>query len=112
MRITRTTAIPLSFRLPEGSTVRLGVGATTKRDAIIVRVETDEGLTGYGEAQQHIVVAAWVQVERRRDFVTLQGKFCRKQFGLLWIPSGNNHCGNYGISMLEFPQSPFPSVPP
>jgi len=50
MKITRVTAIPLSFRLPEGKTVRLGVGATTKRDAIIVRVETDEGLTGYGEA--------------------------------------------------------------
>ena len=50
MKITRITAIPLSYRLPEGKTVKLGVGATTKRDAIIVRVETDEGLTGYGEA--------------------------------------------------------------
>ena len=35
MRIARTQAIPLSFRLPAGSTVRLGVGNTTKRDAII-----------------------------------------------------------------------------
>lgn len=50
MKITRTTAIPLSYRLPEGKTVRLGVGATTKRDTIIVRVETDAGITGYGEA--------------------------------------------------------------
>ncbi|MGE0315835.1 MAG: mandelate racemase/muconate lactonizing enzyme family protein [Lautropia sp.] len=50
MRIARTRAIPLSFRLPEGSTVRLGVGNTTKRDAIVVRVETDDGLVGYGEA--------------------------------------------------------------
>ena len=49
-KITRTTAIPLSYRLPEGKTVRLGVGATTKRDAIVERVETDDGLTGYGEA--------------------------------------------------------------
>ena len=49
-KITRITAIPLSYRLPEGKTVRLGVGATTKRDAIVVRVETDQGLTGYGEA--------------------------------------------------------------
>jgi len=49
-KIVRTTAIPLSFKLPEGKTVRLGVGATTKRDAIIVRVETDAGLVGYGEA--------------------------------------------------------------
>ena len=50
MKITRTTAIALSYRLPEGKTVRLGVGATTKRDTIIVKVETDEGITGYGEA--------------------------------------------------------------
>ena len=50
MKITRITAIPLSYRLPEGQTVRVGVGATIKRDAIVVRVETDEGLTGYGEA--------------------------------------------------------------
>jgi L-alanine-DL-glutamate epimerase-like enolase superfamily enzyme len=50
MRITRTTAIPLSYRLPEGKTVKLGVGATTKRDTIIVKVETDAGLVGYGEA--------------------------------------------------------------
>jgi L-alanine-DL-glutamate epimerase-like enolase superfamily enzyme len=50
MKIVRTTAIPLSYRLPEGKTVRLGVGATTKRDTIIVRVETDQGLVGYGGA--------------------------------------------------------------
>ena len=31
MKITRTTAIALSYRLPEGKTVRLGIGATTKR---------------------------------------------------------------------------------
>jgi L-alanine-DL-glutamate epimerase-like enolase superfamily enzyme len=50
MKITAIQAIPLSFRLPEGKTVTMGVGSTTKRDAIIVRVQTDEGLTGYGEA--------------------------------------------------------------
>ncbi|MCD6076743.1 MAG: mandelate racemase/muconate lactonizing enzyme [Ramlibacter sp.] len=50
MKITAIQAIPLSFRLPEGKTVTMGVGSTTKRDAIIVRVQTDEGITGYGEA--------------------------------------------------------------
>ncbi len=50
MKITAISAIPLSFRLPEGKTVTMGVGSTVKRDAIIVRVETSEGLTGYGEA--------------------------------------------------------------
>lgn len=50
MKITRITALPLSYRLPQGQTVKVGVGATIKRDTIIVRVETDEGVTGYGES--------------------------------------------------------------
>ncbi len=50
MKITRITAIPLSYKLPEGKTVTMGIGSTLKRDTIIVRVETSEGITGYGEA--------------------------------------------------------------
>ncbi|HEY1225822.1 MAG TPA: mandelate racemase/muconate lactonizing enzyme family protein [Ramlibacter sp.] len=50
MKITAIQAIPLSYKLPEGKTVTLGVGSTTKRDAIVVRVQTAEGITGYGEA--------------------------------------------------------------
>jgi len=49
-RIKSIQAIPLSFRLPEGKTVKLGIGSTIKRDAIIVRVETECGVVGYGEA--------------------------------------------------------------
>lgn len=50
MKITRITAVPLSYRLPEGKTVMMGIGSTLKRDAIVVRVETSEGITGYGES--------------------------------------------------------------
>ena len=50
MKITAITAIPLSFRLDQGKTVTMGIGSTTKRDTIIVRVDTSEGITGYGEA--------------------------------------------------------------
>ncbi len=50
MKITAITAIPWSFRLDQGKTVTMGIGSTTKRDTIIVRVETSEGITGYGEA--------------------------------------------------------------
>ena len=50
MKITAITAIPLSFRLDQGKTVTMGIGSTTKRDTIIVRVETSEGITGYGDA--------------------------------------------------------------
>ncbi|MGT2455540.1 hypothetical protein ACU4GI_20905 [Cupriavidus basilensis] len=49
-KILTVKAIPLSFRLPEGKTVTLGIGSTIKRDTIIIRVETESGIVGYGEA--------------------------------------------------------------
>jgi L-alanine-DL-glutamate epimerase-like enolase superfamily enzyme len=49
-KIRSVEAIPLSFRLPEGKTVTLGIGSTIKRDTIIIRVETESGVVGYGEA--------------------------------------------------------------
>lgn len=49
-RIVSIKAIPLSFRLPEGKAVTLGIGKTIKRDTIIIRVETESGVVGYGES--------------------------------------------------------------
>ncbi|RZI70736.1 MAG: mandelate racemase/muconate lactonizing enzyme family protein, partial [Variovorax sp.] len=48
-KIVDITPFPLSYRLPEGKTVTLGIGSTIKRDTIIVRVRTSDGVTGYGE---------------------------------------------------------------
>lgn len=50
MKITEIKAIPISFQVPAENTVVLGIGATTKRDAIIVQIRTTSGLTGYGES--------------------------------------------------------------
>ncbi len=50
MRITSIKAVPISYRVPEGQNVRLGIGRAVKRDAVLVKVSTDEGLTGWGEA--------------------------------------------------------------
>ncbi len=50
MRITGIRAIPISFRVPEGQNVRLGIGRAVKRDSVLIKVETDEGLIGWGEA--------------------------------------------------------------
>ena len=50
MRITKVAAVPISFRVPEGPSVTLGIGRAVKRDAVLVRVETDEGIVGWGEA--------------------------------------------------------------
>ena len=50
IRIERVTAHPVSFRLPEHLQVSLGIGRTVKRDAVLVRVETSAGVSGWGEA--------------------------------------------------------------
>jgi D-galactarolactone cycloisomerase len=50
LKIAEITAIPTSFPLPKNSNVRLGIGRAVKRDAVIVRVRTESGLVGYGEA--------------------------------------------------------------
>ncbi|MBK5962523.1 mandelate racemase [Rhodoplanes elegans] len=50
MRIRAVTAVPISFRVPQGQNVTLGIGRAVKRDAVLVKIETDEGLVGWGEA--------------------------------------------------------------
>jgi L-alanine-DL-glutamate epimerase-like enolase superfamily enzyme len=50
MRIISVRAIPVSYRVPQGQNVRLGIGRAVKRDAVLVKIETDEGITGWGEA--------------------------------------------------------------
>jgi L-alanine-DL-glutamate epimerase-like enolase superfamily enzyme len=50
MRIADLRAIPVSFPVPPAHSVRLGIGRSVKRDAVLVRVTTDEGAVGWGEA--------------------------------------------------------------
>lgn len=50
MKIRKLSAVPVSFRVPQESGVTLGIGRAVKRDAVLVRVDTDEGITGWGEA--------------------------------------------------------------
>ena len=50
MQITNIKAFPISYRVPEGENVRLGIGLAVKRDAVLIKVETSEGVTGWGES--------------------------------------------------------------
>ncbi len=50
MRIAELRAVPISFPVPANKSVSLGIGRSVKRDAVLVRVETDEGQVGWGEA--------------------------------------------------------------
>ena len=50
MKIADVRAYPTSFPLPPDASVTLGIGRAVKRDAVVVKVTTDDGLVGYGEA--------------------------------------------------------------
>jgi len=50
VKIKTITATPVSFPVPEGTAVTLGIGRAVKRDAVLVKVETESGLIGWGEA--------------------------------------------------------------
>ena len=50
MRIMTVEAFPISVPIPPESQNTIGIGRLTKRDAVIVKVRTEDGLIGYGEA--------------------------------------------------------------
>lgn len=50
MKIENVQAYPISFPIPEEHRVKLGIGQTIKRDAVLVKVATDSGIIGWGEA--------------------------------------------------------------
>ena len=49
-QIRDVQAYPSSFPLAPDATVKLGIGRTVKRDAVIVKVSTENGLIGFGES--------------------------------------------------------------
>ena len=61
--IADVEAWAVSYPLPLDAQVTLGVGKTIKRDAVVVRVRTRDGIVGWGEAHHgraHSVIAAMV----------------------------------------------------
>jgi D-galactarolactone cycloisomerase len=50
MKIAAVTAYPTSFPVPPQDSVTLGIGRAVKRDAVVVKVTTDDGLVGWGES--------------------------------------------------------------
>ncbi len=50
LRIADVRAYPTSFPVDPKNSVTLGIGRAVKRDAVIVKVTTEGGITGWGEA--------------------------------------------------------------
>src|SRR5216110_1130395 len=68
LRITEVQAFPTSFPIPEANRVALGIGTAVKRDAVLVKVSTAAGITGWGEAHHgraHTAVAKLIDTTLR-----------------------------------------------
>jgi L-alanine-DL-glutamate epimerase-like enolase superfamily enzyme len=69
LRITEVKAFPTSFPIPAANRVALGIGTAVKRDAVLVKVATDEGIVGWGEAHHgraHTAVAKLIDTTLRQ----------------------------------------------
>jgi len=68
MKIVKVSAIPMSAPVPEEKRHRTDLGTKVKSDATLIRVETDNGLTGIGAALgTPPIVAAIVSMNSRRN---------------------------------------------
>src|ERR1700754_5324051 len=69
MRIAEITAFPVSVPVPEQHRVTLGIGRMVKRDTVVVKVVTDDGLVGWGESHHgraHLAIATLVNTTLRQ----------------------------------------------
>jgi D-galactarolactone cycloisomerase len=75
LRITDVKAYPASFPVPPADRVALGIGTAVKRDAVLVRVSTAEGITGWGEAHHgraHTAVAKLIETTLKQLITGMQ----------------------------------------
>jgi len=85
MRIKSVQGIPISYEIPRANRVTLGIGTAIKRDAVVVKVTTDEGLIGWGEAHHarcpgaiaHLVNTTIAQLADGMDAADTSGVWAR-----------------------------------
>jgi D-galactarolactone cycloisomerase len=75
VKITEVKAYPVSFPIAPQNRVALGIGTAVKRDAVVVKITTDEGVTGWGEAHHgraHTTVAKLIETTLRQLIVGME----------------------------------------
>ncbi len=69
LRIRELKAFPISFPIAPENSVALGMGRAVKKDAVVVKVTTESGLVGWGEAHHgkaHTAVAQLINTTLRQ----------------------------------------------
>jgi L-alanine-DL-glutamate epimerase-like enolase superfamily enzyme len=79
VKITGVEAFPVSVPLPPERQVTLGIGRQVKRDTVVVKVTTDDGLVGWGESHHgraHIAIATLVNTTLRELVLGAEATDC------------------------------------
>ena len=92
MKITEVQAVALSIRLENAP--RRGSGQPVKKDMVVVRVRTEDGITGYGEAHHALaptLVADIVNQNLRPIFVGGDAMAVEDLWQLAYTKQGQTH---------------------
>jgi L-alanine-DL-glutamate epimerase-like enolase superfamily enzyme len=75
MKIIDLVAYPVTIAVPEEYQVSLGIGRMVKRDTVVVKVTTDEGIIGWGEshhARAHLAIATLINTALKQLILGLE----------------------------------------
>lgn len=108
MKIADITGYALSFPVTAKGAVSLGIGRTVKRDTVVVKVSTDEGLIGFGEAHHgrapgaiaHLVNTTLRQLLLGRDACDIVGAW-RAVYQMQLNSHGMGAATSMGLSGID-----------
>jgi L-alanine-DL-glutamate epimerase-like enolase superfamily enzyme len=99
MKIVKVSPIPMSAPVPEEERHRTDLGTKVKSDATLIRVETDNGLTGIGAALGTLpIVAAIVEHELAAECVDEDPMFSERIYEKMYNGSRSRPARERGIT--------------
>src|ERR1043166_3616108 len=102
MKITKLTAIPMSDPVPQQRRHRTDLGTKVKSDATLIRVETDNGLTGIGAALgSPPIVAAIVAHELAPEVVGEDPMFSERIYEKMYNGSRSTPALARGVTQAD-----------
>ncbi len=102
MKIVRVTALPMSAPVPEDKRHRTDLGTKVKSDATLIKVETDNGLTGIGAALgTPPIVAAIVEHELAPECVGEDPMFSERIYEKMYNGSRARPALERGVTQAD-----------
>src|SRR6201998_389903 len=102
MKIVKVSALPMSAPVPEEKRHRTALGTKGKSDATLIRVETDNGLTGIGAALgTPPIVAAIVEHELAAECVDEDPMFSERIYEKMYNGSRSRPALERGITPAD-----------